>query len=259
MAYRHLEGKRWRSSSVSITVSRIAFVNVRNFLCVVEKRTQARGLLQKPIDGVSLMANGQEPTLPAALRLVLMLEQMAHQHLQAALQFTAFARAHPLELLGDMKHIDVGQFSLTQERRVLQHPGLKVLFVRCLLYRHGQRIRIPPRPCNRMKKSQPCRLGRGAAESQHHGLWTRGCWDSLRSSQPTNCPMPPRLGEATGPTGQKKPTVQETEAHVLNDSRWRSGSPLGDPGRARALPTTALIEGDDGREAFVVIGSIANG
>jgi hypothetical protein len=42
---------------------------------------------------------------------------------------------------------------------------------------------------------------------------------------------PPRLGEATGPTGQRETNgAGETIAHVLNDSRWRSGSPLGDPG-----------------------------
>jgi len=126
-------------------------VNVPNLLCIVEKWTQARRLLQQPIDGVSLMANGQEPTLPAALRLVLILEQMAHQHLQAALQFTAFARAHTLEFLGDMEHVDVGQVSLAQERRVLQRPCLKVLLVDGLRYRHGRRIGISPWSCNRMK------------------------------------------------------------------------------------------------------------
>ena len=54
--------------------------------------------------------------------------------------------------------------------------------------------------------------------------------------------------------------MQETEARVLKDSRWRLGSPVCETGRARALrKPRRLIEGDSGREGFAVIDSIENG
>jgi hypothetical protein len=60
------------------------------------------------------------------------------------------------------------------------------------------------------------------------------------------CPMPPRLGEATARPAKEKPTPQETQAQA-DGARARHSAIQG---RESASKATALIEGDDGREAF---------
>ena len=63
-------------------------------------------------------------------------------------------------------------------------------------------------------------------------------------------------------SAKEEPTAQETGAEVLNDSRSRSGSPLGHRGRARTLPKpperrlTHVALRNDARDDAAVYGDL---
>ena len=107
--------------------------------------------------------------------------------------------------------------------------------------------------CRPTKQDQP-RRARGLGKATAiHGV---GC-SAWLGRGPFRCHR--GLAKPEARPAKEKPTAQETEAHVLNGSRWRVGAPLGEPGRAKTFPKPRhLSKGTTVGRPWVVIGSMGN-